>query len=90
MLFLFMQMYMEELSKSFKQIARSTEAAIKGESSYRKSSKEREIKMAEADSDSIEMDDEDIDRNVDILAESSPYKRKVDEDLKRTLKAMNR
>ena len=90
MLFLFMEMYMKELSKSFKDIARSTEAAIKGESSYRKSIKEREIKMAEADSDSIEMDDEEIDRNVSILAESSPYKRKVDEDLKRTLKAMNR
>jgi len=81
---------MKELSKSFKDIARSTEAAIKGESDYRKQIKDREIKMAEADSDSIEMDDEEIDRNVSILAESSPYKRKVDEDLKRTLKAMNR
>jgi hypothetical protein len=86
MLYLFMQMYMKELSKSFKDIARSTEAAIKGESDYRTQVKDREIKMAEADG--IEMDEEDIDQNVDILSESSPYKRKVDEDLKRTLKVM--
>lgn len=86
MLFIFMQMYMKELSDSFKNIARSTEAAIKGEPKYREQVKDREVKMAEADG--IEMDDEDIDQNVDILSKSSPYKRKVDEDLKRTLGLM--
>jgi len=81
-----MQMYLEELQKSFKDIANSTEAAITGEADYRKQNKQREIAMAEADG--IEMSDEDIENNVAILSESSPHKMKVERDFQRMLKVM--
>ncbi len=86
MLFIFMQRYLEELQKSFKDIANSTEAAITGEADYREQNKQREIAMAEADG--IEMSDEDIDKNVAVLSESSPHKMKVEEDFQRMLKVM--
>ena len=86
MLFIFMEMYCKELSKAYKDIARSTEAAIKGESKYRESVKVRETKMAEADG--VEMDEEEIEQTVDIITKSSPYRRKIEEDLKRTLRVM--
>tara|TARA_R100000951_G_scaffold116736_2_gene130278 strand:- start:1782 stop:2051 length:270 start_codon:yes stop_codon:yes gene_type:complete len=86
MLFIFMQMYFKELEKSFKDIAKSTEAAITGETDYREQNKEREMAMAEADG--IEMSDEDIEKNVAILSESSPHKMRVEKDFQRMLKVM--
>lgn len=87
MLFTFMEKYCKELAKSYKRLDHSTNAALSNEKSYRENIEERERALAEIDEQ--DMDDEEIETNVKILAESSPYKRKVNEDIKRVLKVMN-
>ncbi len=86
MLYKFMEDYCKELKKSFKALEKSTKAAIKGEPKYRDGLKEREEKLVEIDG--ISMTDEDIEVNVATQAQSSPYRRKVNEDAQRVLKVM--
>jgi hypothetical protein len=86
MLFIFMQMYCEELAKAYKDLAKSTEAAFKGESNYQNQLKNREEALAEIDG--IPMTDEEIEANVEIQAQASPYRQKVNDDVQRVLKVM--
>jgi chaperonin cofactor prefoldin len=86
MLFVFMEMYCEELFKAYNQLVKSTEAAIKGEPNYQKQLKDREGALSEIDG--IPMTDEEIEANVAIQAQSSPYRRKVSDDVQRVLKVM--
>ena len=86
MLFIFMEMYCKELAKAYKDLANSTEAAIKGESNYQKQLKDREEALSEIDG--IPMTDEEIEANVEIQVQASPYRRKVNDDVQRVLKVM--
>ena len=87
MLFIFMEMYCKELASAYKDLAKSTKAAIGGEPNYQKQLKEREEKLAEIDG--IAMTDEDIEEVVALQAQSSPLRRKVSEDTQRVFKVMN-
>jgi len=86
MLFIFMEMYCRELANAYKDLAKSTKAAITGEKNYQDQLKDREEKLAEIDG--ISMSDEDIEANVQAQAHASPHRQKVNEDIQRVLKVM--
>lgn len=86
MLFTFMEDYCKELAKAYKDLAKSTEAALKGEPNYQNQLKDREEALAEIDG--ISMSDEEIEANVEIQAQASPYRQRVNEDVQRVLKVM--
>ena len=87
MIFQFMEAYCKRLAGAYKDLEKSTTAAIGGEKNFQEQLVEREKALAEIDG--IPMEDEDVEQNVAIQVESSPYRRKVNEDIQRVLKVMS-
>ena len=87
MIFQFMEDYCKRLASAYKDLEKSTTAAIGGEKNIQEQLVEREKALAEIDG--IPMEDEDVEQNVAIQVESSPYRRKVNEDIQRVLKVMS-
>ena len=84
MLFIFMEKYCKEVANAYKDIAKSTKAAITGEPNYQKQLRDREKALAEIDG--IEMTDEEVELNA--KAQPSPYRMKVEEKMQRLKKVM--
>ena len=81
-----MEEYYEALGEAYKDLGRSTKAALEGEKKYQNNL--RVMEKALAEEDEISMDDEEIEANVKIQVASSPYRRKVDDDIDRLKKVM--
>ncbi len=79
-----MESYCKELAKAYKDIAKSTKAAITGEPNYQKNLKKREKELAEQDE--IEITDEELE--LYVKAQPSPYRMKTEEKLGKLKKVM--